>query len=270
MINESICKFNFTQSGDLVCHHFIYECTDIQATPLVAEHYTLGLLTVGEGELCVNGMVNPLQIGDFFVIQKGERFSISGKTPPEYTYICFSGRRSVEYMDRLGISAANRVFRGYTALISFWCDTLQKTTEQNIDLFSEAVLLYSLASLNPESKARNDALSRVLAITGERFSDPDLSLNEIASEIGYHAKYLSSLFKKKQGISYSQYLRDLRIKHAIFLMEQGLVSVKNVALLSGFGDALYFSKVFREDEKITPTEYILQLKESEQTKKQVD
>jgi hypothetical protein len=153
MINESICKFNFTQSGDLVCHHFIYECTDIQATPLVAEHYTLGLLTMGEGELCVNGIVNPLQIGDFFVIQKGERFSISGKTPPEYTYICFSGRRSVEYMDRLGISAANRVFRGYTALISFWRDTLQKTTEQNID--------YKKLFLTSEFKIHNtlDAIS---------------------------------------------------------------------------------------------------------------
>ena len=134
--------------------------------------------------------------------------------------------------------------------------------DRNIDLYSEAVLLYSLASLHPERKEHNDALSRVLSITGERFADPELSLNEIAEEIGYHAKYLSSLFKKKQGVSFSQYLRDMRIKHAIFLMEQGLVSVKNVALLSGFGDALYFSKVFRETQGITPTEYILKLQKA--------
>ena len=261
MGNESICKFNFTQSSDLVCHHFIYECTDIQSTPLVAEHYTLGLLSVGEGELCVSGIAYPIRVGDFFFLKKGERFSISGKTPPEYTYICFSGRRAVEYVERLGITAKNRIFPGYADLIPFWRDTLKKTDDRNIDLYSEAVLLYSLASLHPERKEHNDALSRVLSITGERFADPELSLNEIAEEIGYHAKYLSSLFKKKQGVSYSQYLRDMRIKHAIFLMEQGLVSVKNVALLSGFGDALYFSKVFRETQGITPTEYILRLQE---------
>ena len=58
---------------------------------------------------------------------------------------------------------------------------------------------------------------------------------------------------------YTQYLRDMRIRHAIFLMEEGLVSVKNIALLSGFRDPLYFSKVFTESEGISPKAYIAQL-----------
>ena len=53
-----------------------------------------------------------------------------------------------------------------------------------------------------------------------------------------------------------RYLRELRIRHALFLMEQGVASVKNVALLSGFGDALYFSKVFTAEQGISPKAYI--------------
>ena len=40
------------------------------------------------------------------------------------------------------------------------------------------------------------------------------------------------------------HLEDVRIKYAISLFNEGLDSVKNVALLSGFSDPLYFSKVF--------------------------
>ena len=56
-----------------------------------------------------------------------------------------------------------------------------------------------------------------------------------------------------------QYLREIRIRHAVFLMEQGVVSVNNVALLSGFGDALYFSKVFSDVMEISPKIYIKNL-----------
>jgi AraC-like DNA-binding protein len=45
-------------------------------------------------------------------------------------------------------------------------------------------------------------------------------------------------------------------------MEQGVVSVKNVSLLSGFRDALYFSKVFTTEEGISPKAYIKQVEES--------
>ena len=99
----------------------------------------------------------------------------------------------------------------------------------------------------------------ILMLTQKNFTNPDLSLASIAAKLGYDAKYLSSLFKKRRGVAYMQYLRELRIKHALFLMEQGVASVKNVALLSGFRDALYFSKVFAGVEGIPPSEYITQL-----------
>ena len=57
------------------------------------------------------------------------------------------------------------------------------------------------------------------------------------------------------GIGYAQYLRNLRIKHAITLFENGIDSVKNVAFLSGFSDALYFSSVFKAELGMSPAEY---------------
>jgi AraC-like DNA-binding protein len=123
-------------------------------------------------------------------------------------------------------------------------------------LMFPASILYSLAELSPRKKEENDVIARVARITGESFSDPALSLSTVAAEIGYHDKYISALFKRQKGITYTQYLRELRIRHAVFLIEQGVVSVKNIAILSGFGDALYFSKVFKEAKGISPKEMI--------------
>ena len=58
------------------------------------------------------------------------------------------------------------------------------------------------------------------------------------------------------GVSYSEYLRSLRFRYAISLFELGISSVKNVALLSGFSDPLYFSNAFKKEIGLSPKEFI--------------
>ena len=57
------------------------------------------------------------------------------------------------------------------------------------------------------------------------------------------------------GVSLKEYLRTLRIKYAVSLFDHGMDSVKNVALLSGFNDPLYFSTVFKKTVGVSPTDY---------------
>ena len=45
------------------------------------------------------------------------------------------------------------------------------------------------------------------------------------------------------SITFSAYLTNVRLKHAVFLMEQNVTSIKNIALLCGYKDPLYFSNV---------------------------
>ena len=62
------------------------------------------------------------------------------------------------------------------------------------------------------------------------------------------------------GTSYTEYLRMLRLKYAVSLLDHGLDSIKNVALLSGFSDPLYFSTVFKQALGVSPKEYVDKLK----------
>lgn len=260
---DNICKFNTNRSSDLICQNFIYETQNRQSGQIKQAKYSIGLVARGTGVLHSDGLEYPLVPGTIFFLFKDEIAHIHCTENLEYSYIDFYGRRADEYIYRLGIYSQNRVFAGHESLIPFWQESLAMAENGNIDMLSEAVLLYTLARFAPAKKESEDVISKILALTNERFSDSALSISSIASELGYDAKYLSSLFKKKKNIAYTQYLRELRIKHAIFLMEEGVVSVKNVALLSGFGDALYFSKIFTKAIGVSPKAYILRLEESQ-------
>ena len=261
---ENVCKLNFNRSSDLVCLNFIYETNNAQQEPRRANYHAIGLVVDGCGVFNCDGHTHELTAGMLFFVEDGSRFSVASADGLKYYYISFYGRRGNEYLERLHIGGDNRVFGGYEELIPFWRDCQTLAEEGNIDIVCEAVLLYSLAKLRPDKKEQSDVVTDILMLTQKNFTNPDLSLASIAAKLGYDAKYLSSLFKKRRGVAYMQYLRELRIKHALFLMEQGVASVKNVALLSGFRDALYFSKVFAATEGVSPKVYIANLTQQSQ------
>ena len=144
---------------------------------------------------------------------------------------------------------------GYDGLIPMWSDSIRRASEINLDLVSEGILLYTFSRLVPNTDEKNTLVNKILTITEERFNDPEISVSEISKELSYNPKYISHIFKEKVGISYSEHLRNLRIKYAVSLLEHGIDSVKNVAFLSGFTDPLYFSSVFKKTVGVSPTEY---------------
>ena len=98
----------------------------------------------------------------------------------------------------------------------------------------------------------------MLEIAKQSFTDAEFSISTVAEELNYNPKYLSHFFKKKMGITYSEYLRTLRIQYAASLFDHGIDSVKNIAFLSGYTDPLYFSSVFKKVTGLSPKEYMKQ------------
>ena len=266
-MEKNICKFNQTRSSDLICTDFVYEVALAQATGSLAREFVLGMVDAGAGTLSCEGKCYPIARGTIFFVPRGTHYAVTGEAGLSYFYICFHGRRAEELIARTGfameVSACEMQEADAARIAQMALDALHRATEENLDLYSESVLLYLLGALCREKKTHHDLLSRIVALANDRFSDADFSLSSLAVELGYDGKYLSALFKKKKGVPFTQYLRELRLAHAIFLMEQGVVSVKNIAILAGFGDALYFSKIFKEQTGVPPKVYMEKLQKSE-------
>lgn len=261
-MDNNICLINRNRSSDLICASFVYEETDVNSNKKFTDSYVFGLVLDGEGTLRLGNNSHKIEKGLAFFIPSNSYFSIERNGELKYVYISFYGRRADELAERFELSEQHCTFDltdSYEEISSFVLSCLRKATAQNTDLFGECVLLYILTHLDTKKTANDDLLSKMINLTGNQFTSPAFSLSTLASELGYNVKYLSFYFKKNKGIRFSDYLRDIRIKHATFLIEQGIISVKNVALLSGFDDILYFSKVFKKVMGKSPKEYMSEI-----------
>ena len=261
-MDNNICLINRNRSSDLVCASFVYEETNVNANKTFTDSYIFGLAVEGEGTLCQGNNTSKIEKGDAFFIQSNSYFSMEQNGSLKYLYISFYGRRADELVKRFALSEQLCAFDlkdKYEDISAFAFNCLHKATPQNSDLFGECVLLYLLTHLDNKKTSFDDLLSKMINITGKEFNSPSFSLSSLADVLGYNSKYLSFYFRKNKGIRFSDYLRDIRIKHAAFLIEQGIISVKNVALLSGFDDILYFSKVFKKVMGKSPKEYMSEI-----------
>ena len=62
-------------------------------------------------------------------------------------------------------------------------------------------------------------------------------------------------FKQYMGISPAQYILSLRIMNAQNLLERGVYNIREVAEVVGYENPLYFSRVFKKEVGMSPTEY---------------
>lgn len=82
-----------------------------------------------------------------------------------------------------------------------------------------------------------------------------LTLNELADSMYVSTFYLSRMFKKELGKSFTEYLNEVRIKNAKRLLKDMGAKTYEVAQEVGIQDAQYFSKLFKKHVNMTPTEY---------------
>lgn len=91
----------------------------------------------------------------------------------------------------------------------------------------------------------------------------EITLERIASDLGYSRTYFSKRFKQLFQKNFVNYLTLLRVEEAKKLLSDPTAEIRKAALKSGFQDAAYFTSVFRRVTGYTPSEY---RKKEEETK----
>ncbi len=82
----------------------------------------------------------------------------------------------------------------------------------------------------------------------------ELSVSDIADELGYSEAYFCKLFKQYFGQSFISFLTDYRIREAKRLLTGTNISVKEAGQAVGYADANYFAKVFKRVTGQSPTD----------------
>lgn len=90
-----------------------------------------------------------------------------------------------------------------------------------------------------------------------------ISLTELSDTFGYTPSYINRIFKKDYGLSPLQYLTNLRICRAKDLLNQNPdINIYTVSESVGYSDPRYFSRIFKNEMGMSPSEWIQAQKKS--------
>ncbi|GAE29681.1 response regulator transcription factor [Alkalihalobacillus hemicellulosilyticus] len=82
-----------------------------------------------------------------------------------------------------------------------------------------------------------------------------ITLEEVAEQVGLSTFYFSKLFREMFGVTFIQYVTDLRMDRAKQLLIETDQSIKEVCYLVGYKDPNYFSRAFKKYTKDSPKEF---------------
>jgi AraC family transcriptional regulator len=89
--------------------------------------------------------------------------------------------------------------------------------------------------------------------------EEEITLNELARDVGLSPSHFCSLFRKTSGMTPHQFVLNCRIQHAKTLLSKSGHSILDVALASGFRTHQHFSRIFRRHVGMPPSTYRSQL-----------
>lgn len=106
-----------------------------------------------------------------------------------------------------------------------------------------------------DSAKTNENFVNLLHYVTENYCSK-LSLSDLAGQYYLNLSYCSELFKKVTGYTFSDYITKLRMEKAVLLLSSQKYSVREVAYLTGYNDAFYFSKVFKKYHRVSPSHFL--------------
>lgn len=139
---------------------------------------------------------------------------------------------------------------------------LLKATADNL-LESRRVLQQRFAQeviLKPQeisvSSADEKFIERIQAVFDEKLTNPDFTAEQFGKEMGVSRMQLHRKLKALTGQSTSEFIRSQRLFLATQLLKEKKISISEIGYTVGFNDPSYFTKCFRQEFGISPSEFV--------------
>lgn len=129
----------------------------------------------------------------------------------------------------------------------------QRVVESYLDILFTELVRSRQPQDGEHTKTGSGSFSRILDYINRNLLD--VSLTSVAEEFHYHPKYLSSLFIKYTGKSFSEIVQDARLQRSCYYLQYTDLSVEEISRRMGYQDRSSFNRIFKRAFQMTPTQY---------------
>ncbi|GAA0269489.1 AraC family transcriptional regulator [Faecalicatena contorta] len=271
---EGTYKYSYKAGENLLTSLSVYnvghqKCgPGYQWGPGVRNHYCIHHIISGSGFYSVNGSTSRLAEGDTFILYPDTevRYYADREDPWEYAWVGFMGTDAAPIIRATDFTKEKPFIENGGPPRKILQGQLSRIYEVKGNSHEAAVAmtgaLYTLLSTfmhysgNRES-ARDIQLSYVekaKAYISTSYSYP-ITVEDVASYVGISRSHLYRSFQACQQQSPKEYLSSFRVKQACLLLKETSLSIAAIAYSVGFENNLYFSKAFKKQMLVSPTEY---------------
>ena len=252
----------------------------------------IGIVVDGSGVHCFEDKFIPCKIGDIYIVppsishayyltEPGGRLIVrkllfrigdwlrgdaARADNKRFCYGVFQDGGSLAY------AMLNRRMRETVTFVmnSIECELSDKEEDRRTVIYTYIVQMLCYLSRYINRSLKNsyrrskewDLTAEVMRVIEEGFADNSLSLEDIAARLFVSPSNLSRIFKVQSGRLFSEHLRDVRLNHAVKLLEETDFTVERIASGCGMKDISSFYRNFRKTFGVSPQIY----KQIKQTK----
>jgi YesN/AraC family two-component response regulator len=124
---------------------------------------------------------------------------------------------------------------------------------------SEPAVATASPGSRQEPSRMHPNIRRAVAFVREHYAET-IGLNDVAREARLSRFHFCRLFRAETGMSFHEYLNDLRVRQAKLLLANRFLRISEIAYTVGFNDLSHFDRTFRKKVGRSPTEYRALLK----------
>ncbi len=216
-------------------------------------HYEIIIYTKGTGTLSTKTMQLQCSPGTIIIMPPFRMHASTSET--DYERIFISGEFSQflhmtspvilsDNADGEGVQLAKMIYRNRFG------------NPEYLTALTNALFHFILQNIEADD-AVHSAIRDIIEKISDRFFDSNLGLQALLQKSGYAEDYIRAQFKKITGKTPVQFLTEIRISHACFLIDtyKNSLSLTEVAEKCGFVDYIYFSRRFKQVTGLSPRQY---------------
>ena len=108
---------------------------------------------------------------------------------------------------------------------------------------------------SPSDKLNKKFISEFKAVVNAKYTDSKLGVNDISEALNLSRVQVYRKVKAILDCSVTDYIQNVRLEHAKFLLKEGKLSITEIAYRVGYTSPSYFSTAFKAKYKQTPSSW---------------